>query len=60
MKPLVFLGETFADPADFGRAYPAYRSYYPLVRAGADTPQKIEVALYERSCEAKRRKRRPR
>lgn len=54
MKPLIFLGQTFAHDKDFKRAFPAYREYVALVRAGNDTPQKVETALYRMPRRARR------
>lgn len=59
MKPLIFLGQTFAEDGDFRRAFPAYAHYVPLVRAGADTPHKIEVDLHRRASKAKRGRKMP-
>ena len=48
MKPLTVLGQSFATEADFQRAFPAYQQYIAIVRAGADTPLKVEMALYSK------------
>lgn len=49
MKPLIFLGQEFANDKDFKRAFPAYAEYATLVRSGLDTPQKIEQELFRKS-----------
>lgn len=49
MKPLTFLGRTFTVDEDFKRAYPAYGEYVAIVRAGADTPHKVEIELHRKS-----------
>lgn len=54
MKPLIFLGQTFPTEIEFKREFPAYGQYAEIVRAGADTPQKVEVALYEKQRTSKR------
>ena len=46
-KPLQFLGRSMSK-AEFEREFPAYANYLPLIRAGADTPHKVEVALYQK------------
>ena len=54
MKPLIFLGQEFATPRDFERAFPAYGLYAALVRQGLDTPQKIEQELFQKSLKLKK------
>lgn len=49
MKPMIFLGQEFATDEDFKRAFPAYATYFYLVRKGFDTPQKIEQELFRKS-----------
>lgn len=49
MTPLIFLGQSFASEEDFRRAFPAYGNYVKLVKAGADTPQKVETELHRQS-----------
>lgn len=54
---LTFLGHTFEEAQDFQRAYPKFASYVREVRAGADTPHKLEVAVYEKRKRAKKGRR---
>ena len=49
MNPIRFLGRTFDTEQDFKREFPAYAGYVPLVRAGNDTPQKVEIALWQQN-----------
>lgn len=49
MTPLQFLGQSFDSEQDFRREFPAYAGYVALVRAGCDTPQKIEVELWRKN-----------
>lgn len=49
MTPLQFLGQTFDTELDFRREFPAYAGYVPLVRAGFDTPQKVEIELWRKN-----------
>lgn len=46
-KPLQFLGRSMSK-SEFEREFPAYANYVGLVRAGADTPHKVEVELYRK------------
>lgn len=52
MSALIFLGQSFTDDASFARAYPAYGYYAKLVRAGADSPHKIEIELHRQFAAA--------
>lgn len=49
-KKLVFLGREFDTDGEFATAFPAYGHYASMVRAGADTPHKVEVEIYRRNC----------
>ena len=51
--PVTFMGQTFESEADLHRAYPAYSQYVHLIRKGADTPHKVEMALFARAPRAK-------
>lgn len=44
-----FEGQTFKTLADWKRAFHVYRAYDDLLRAGADTIQKMEMAIAERA-----------
>ena len=58
MKPIVFLGQTFTDEASFKREFPAYFGFISTIRAGADTPHKVEVAVHRRQTPSKHGKQR--
>ena len=59
MKPLIFLGQTFEQDEAFRKVFPAYFEHRALIRAGCDTPQKIEVELHRRASKAKRGRKMP-
>lgn len=47
-KPLTFLGQTMSE-SEFRREFAAYATYVPLVRAGADTPHKVELEIWRQN-----------
>jgi hypothetical protein len=55
MKPLIFLGQTFEQDEAFRKVFPAYYEHRALIRAGCDTPHKIELALYAKRKKGKRK-----
>ena len=54
--PITFNGQSYDTRADFVRDYPAYASdsAIRLIRAGADTPHKVECADYAKRKPAAR------